>query len=63
MKQNIKKPNGFVKCTFYNRQTGRQVKQRKRLLHYDKKKEYLTGSRSRPIPLYSIAIYNLIIKA
>lgn len=61
MKQNIKKPYASVKWSLSHRLTGRQAKRKVKLLHNCIKKEYLTGSRFRPIPICSIAIYNLII--
>lgn len=63
MKLNIKKPYASIKGALINRRTGRQVTRRVRLLHKYKKKDYLTGSRSRPIPLCSFMIYQLIINA
>lgn len=63
MKLNIKKPYASAKWSFINKITGRQHMCRVRLLHEYRGKDYPTGSRSRPIHLYSNAIYNLIMNA
>lgn len=60
---NIKKPYAFIKWALINRRTGQQVTRKVRLLHKKNKKDYLTGSRSCPIPLCSIMIYQSIINA
>lgn len=60
MKLNIKKPYASLKWELISRRTGRQVTRTVRLLHENRGKNYLTGSRFRPIPLNAIAIYDLI---
>lgn len=63
MKLNIKKPYASVKITAIHRQTGQRSKRKVRLLHEFQGKEYLTGSQSRPIPVHSIMVYDLITNA